>query len=123
MRGLQDYRVLRVLGEGGEGRAFLAMDLRLMRRVVIKVRRQEDSRAARRRFHAEARRVAQLEGNRVVQVFDAVTSGADAALVLRYVSGCNLDELLRGRGTLDPANVLSIVGEVVSAGKNPICPQ
>lgn len=114
MRGLRDYRPLRLLGDGGQGRAWLAMDLRLMRRVVIKTYRHADHHEARRGFLAEARRMARLEGPRVVPVLDAVTSGDEGALVLRYVPGCDLETLLQQRGCLSVANTLSIVTDLAA---------
>ena len=114
MRGLRDYRPLRLLGDGGQGRAWLAMDLRLMRRVVIKTYRHADHHEARRGFLAEARRMARLEGPRVVPVLYAVTSGGQGALVLRYVPGCDLETLLQQRHCLSAANTLSIVTDLAA---------
>src|SRR6056297_1914846 len=99
MRGLAHYRLLSCLAQGGEGTTYLALDTRLSRRVVIK-HLQVGSAAERTQVLARARRVALLEGPRVVQVLDVVASATDLALVLRYVPGCDLAQLLALRGSL-----------------------
>lgn len=114
MRTLKNYRLLRLLGEGGEGRAYLALDLQLMRRVVIKLYNRGSTRAEHRHFAAEARRLADLEGPRVVQVLDVVVSGEHAAVALRYIPGCNLEELLQRESRLAPEHVLSILTDLAA---------
>jgi hypothetical protein len=115
LRGLAHYRLIRLLGEGAQGGVYLALDTRLSRRVVIKLMHLEGGVSERRYLVAEARRVAQLEGPRVVQVLDVVASGDDLALVLRYVPGCSLAQLLAHRPALPPENALSLAGDVAAA--------
>jgi hypothetical protein len=114
MRGLAHYRLLRCLAQGGEGMTYLALDTRLSRRVVIK-RLQVASAAERAQMLARARRVALLEGPRVVQVLDMVASGNDLALVLRYVPGCDLAQLLALRGSLSLPEALALGSDLAAA--------
>lgn len=114
MRGLAHYRLLRCLAQGGEGTTYLALDTRLSRRVVIK-RLPVGSAAERTQMLARARRVALLEGPRVVQVLDVVASATDLALVLRYVPGCDLAQLLALRGSLPLPVALALGSDLAAA--------
>lgn len=101
----QRYRLERVLGQGGMGQVYLARDTRLQRDVALKVlnARLFDDYAARRRFEREAQTSAQLNHPNVVAVYDYGQTHADNPfLVLEYVSGHSLREVLKARGALAP---------------------
>lgn len=115
LRGLAHYRLIRLLGEGGQGSVYLAMDTRLSRRVVIKLLHLDGALSERRHLLAEARRAAQLEGPRVAQVLDVVASGEDLAIVLRYVPGCNLEQLLAHAPVLAPETALCLASDLAAA--------
>lgn len=89
------YSIIRQIGGGGQGQVFLGHDRRLQRRVAIKIHRLPDSRRARRDTLREARRLAGIRDPRVVQIHDVVESSDHLALVMEYVPGCNLEDLLR----------------------------
>jgi serine/threonine protein kinase/formylglycine-generating enzyme required for sulfatase activity len=92
------YRIIRLLGEGGFGRVYLAHDDDLNRRVAIKVpnperiSRPEDIEA----YLEEARVLASLDHHHIVPVFD-VGRGADGLyyVVSKYVEGCDLAAWIR----------------------------
>ena len=113
-RGLAGYRSLRRLSTGGQGEAYLAVDERLQRRVVIKLYRLERDLAGRRRAVAEARRLALIESSRVVRIHDVVASGARLALVTQYVPGCDLAQLLARGAPLPPALAVSIAVDIAA---------
>jgi len=80
------YRLDRVIGKGGQGRVYVATDLRLERTVAIKVMttRLGDS-GALRRFEREARALAKLSHPNIIGLFDYGTLGGDSAyLVMEY---------------------------------------
>lgn len=83
------YRIESVLGRGGMGVVYRAVDLRLERPVAVKVVGVHDD-ASRGRFRREARAVARLRHPNVVPVYDY---GTDEALDLDYL----VMELLEGR--------------------------
>src|SRR5918998_319414 len=90
------YQLEQELGRGGMATVFLARDLRLSRRVVVKVMHPgEDGRRAE-RFRREAELVASLKHPNVLEVHDF---GEDAVrgpfLVCEWVQGENLRELAR----------------------------
>lgn len=96
------YRVLRVLGRGGMGTVYLA-EHRLMRRTVaLKVINSQftSNRQAVERFQQEMRIVARLTSPHVVTAHDAEQVGDSHFLVMEYIDGKNLAEVVRQRGPL-----------------------
>ncbi|WP_428262523.1 protein kinase domain-containing protein [Haliangium sp.] len=84
------YRVLRVLGEGGMSRVYLAFDYDLRREVALKVLRVQ-GREMRERFLEEAQVVAQLEHPNIVPLYDIGHVGTDRMYcTMRYVRGQTL---------------------------------
>ncbi len=88
------YRILRLINDGGQGRVFLGYDDRLRRRVAIKIYPLPTARSQRQQLLREARQVAAMQSQKVVQVYDVIESGGHLALVMEYVPGCDLEELL-----------------------------
>ncbi len=111
------YRVERTLGAGGMATVYLTRDQQLDRPVAVKVlaenlAAEED---VRRRFLREARLAAALAHPNVVRVFD---TGEDEAgrlfIVMEYVEGETLTELLRRRGRLPAAEARGLVGQAAA---------
>lgn len=94
------YRVLRRLGAGGMGDVFLAEHLLMGRLVALKVVRPELLRRpnAAARFHREVRAAARLAHPNIVQAFDAETVGDSHFLVMEYVEGTTLAEVVARDG-------------------------
>jgi tRNA A-37 threonylcarbamoyl transferase component Bud32 len=92
------YRVMRPLGAGGMGSVWLAQHLVLDRRVAIKVIRPERlaSAGATERFRREARAVARLSHPNIVAAFDAEEVVGTHFLVMEYVAGESLADVLAG---------------------------
>jgi tetratricopeptide (TPR) repeat protein len=111
---IRGYRMLRLLGEGGMGRVWLAQDELLGRTVAVKVVSEKflDRPEARARFLREARSMATVEHPNVVRVYSFAETEAGAYLVMEYVEGETLSERLR-RGRLGQDEALAILREVV----------
>ncbi|MFP5288622.1 MAG: serine/threonine-protein kinase, partial [Thermoanaerobaculia bacterium] len=107
------YRVLRRLGAGGMGEVFLAWDPRLEREVAIKRIRTGtgDDPERQERFRREARVTAGLNHPAIVQVFDVITKGDADHLVMEYVPGRSLHEMLEG-GPLPLPRGLAIAADI-----------
>jgi serine/threonine protein kinase len=97
------YRIERRLGEGGMGVVMAALHLKLDRQVALKFLGEAHRRdaAAVGRMLREARAAAKLESEHVAKVLDVADSDAgDPYIVMEMLSGADLAEVLRQRGTL-----------------------
>ncbi len=92
----QRYRLVKVLGQGGNGVVWLADDLVLERPVAVKVPRRDKAKARQSMSAtiAEARRVAGLNIGGIVPVFDVLPLNDDLAIIFKYIDGGSLADLL-----------------------------
>jgi serine/threonine-protein kinase len=86
------YEPIRLLGQGGMGRVFLARDLRLGREVAIKFMLGEDPQLAR-RIVAEARAQARVNHDRVCKVYEVGEVRGRVYIAMQYIDGRSLSEL------------------------------
>lgn len=105
----QRYRLERLLGTGGMSEVWLAEDTRLDRWVAVKILR--DSFANREdelvdTLLQEARVVARLQHPNIVGVYDYGTHEGHHFLVMEYVHGHSLRQLLQSRGRLPEAEAV-----------------
>ena len=107
------YRIERRLGLGGMSTVHLALDLRLQRNVAVKLLAEHlaDDPIFVSRFQREALAAARLVHPNIVQVFD---SGLDPEsgqhfIVMEYVAGPSMAEVLRDRGRLGNDETVAIV--------------
>jgi streptogramin lyase/predicted Ser/Thr protein kinase len=113
---LLGYRIESVLGRGGMSVVYLAEDLRLQRRVALKLlapRLAEDD-AFRDRFLQESQLAASLDHPNVVPIYAAGEGGDELYIAMRYVEGRDLKELLR-EGSLDKERAVRICAQVADA--------
>jgi len=90
------YRVIRALGEGGFGAAYLVEDQRLGRECVAKASTVHDT-AHREQFESEARMLADLDHPNLPQVYDYFYDGNRPYLIMQYIEGQTLDRLKESR--------------------------
>jgi serine/threonine protein kinase/beta-lactam-binding protein with PASTA domain len=117
-RTLDERYVIRSrIARGGMATVYLANDLRLERRVAIKVMHGHlaDDNAFKRRFVQEARSAARLAHPNVVNVFDQGQDSEMAYLVMEYLPGITLRDLLKQQTRLT-ADQSYEIGEAVLAG-------
>ena len=94
------YRMIRKLGGGGMADVYLAEDQELGRRVAIKIlheRYANDDQFVE-RFRREAKHAAGLSHPNVVSIFDRGETNGSYYIVMEYVEGKTLKELIRSRG-------------------------
>jgi len=108
------FRVHRRLGSGGTATVFLAEDCVLCRDVAIKRLHTEGSEADVRRFRREARLGASLSHPNLVTVFDTLSGSDGVLIVMEYVRGRPLSDLIAPPG-MDPSRLLEILRPVASA--------
>jgi len=90
------YRVIRPLGEGGMGAAYLVEDQRLGRQCVAKASTMYDT-AHREQFEQEARMLAALSHPNLPEVYDYFFDSGHPYLIMQYIEGATLDRLKEDR--------------------------
>jgi len=111
------YALDRRIGQGGMAEVFLARDQLLNRPVAIKMLFAEfatdPSFVA--RFRREAQSAANLNHPNIVGVYDWGKEGGTYYIVMEYVDGRSLSDILRTEGALHPQRAADIAGDVASA--------
>src|SRR4051794_13000353 len=99
---LAGYRIEALVGRGGMGVVYRAIQARLDRVVAVKVIAPEllGDEDVRKRFLAEARAAASVDHPNVIPVHDAGEQDGIAFIAMRYVPGDDLRTLVRRRGAL-----------------------
>jgi WD40 repeat protein/tRNA A-37 threonylcarbamoyl transferase component Bud32 len=113
---LAGYRIESLLGWGGMSVVYLAEDLRLKRRVALKLlaARLAEDESFRDRFLGESELAASIDHPNIVPIYEAGTTENLLFIAMRYVEGRDLKARLQ-RGRLDPADAVGIVAQVASA--------
>ncbi|MFD5225850.1 Stk1 family PASTA domain-containing Ser/Thr kinase [Microbacterium sp. NPDC058342] len=110
------YRVRARIARGGMATVYVATDMRLERRIALKVMHAHlsDDSAFQSRFIQEARSAARLADPHVVNVFDQGQDGELAYLVMEYLPGITLRELMREQKRLTVAQTITIMDAILS---------
>ncbi|MBN1443646.1 MAG: serine/threonine protein kinase, partial [Planctomycetes bacterium] len=112
---LGSHRIEVKLGQGGMGKVYRCRDELLHRSVAVKVLHEkyvEDPRY-KARFLREARTVASLSHPAIAQVYSVeTTTDGSLMIVMEYVEGRSLDDLLRSAGALRPLEAIRLVRQV-----------
>lgn len=110
------YQVRSRIARGGMATVYLATDLRLERRVAIKIMHGHlaDDNTFKTRFVQEARSAARLAHPNVVNVFDQGQDADMAYLVMEYLPGITLRELLKDYKKLTPEQTVDIMDAVLA---------
>ncbi|MDQ4212948.1 Stk1 family PASTA domain-containing Ser/Thr kinase [Microbacterium capsulatum] len=110
------YRVRARIARGGMATVYVATDLRLERRIALKVMHGHlsDDSVFQSRFIQEARAAARLADPHVVNVFDQGQDGELAYLVMEYLPGITLRELMREQRRLTVPQTITIMDAVLS---------
>ncbi|MEU7139526.1 Stk1 family PASTA domain-containing Ser/Thr kinase [Nocardia sp. NPDC046473] len=115
------YELGEIIGFGGMSEVHKARDLRLSRDVAIKVLRADLARDPTfyLRFKREAQNAAALNHPAIVAVYDTgeakVDDGPLPYIVMEYVEGDTLRDIVRGQGPLPPRRAMEVVADVCAA--------
>ena len=114
------YRLLERIGGGGMAEVYLAEDVLLARRVAVKILRSQftcdDDFIT--RFRQEARAAARLSHPNIVSIFDVGCEADTHYIVMEYVAGETLKELIKREGTLPPLVAAEFAMQVAAALKH-----
>lgn len=113
---LAGYRIESLLGWGGMSVVYLAEDLRLKRKVALKLLAASlaEDESFRDRFLRESELAASIDHPNIVPIYEAGTADDVLFMAMRYVEGRDLKERLQG-GPLEPADAIGILAQVASA--------
>jgi serine/threonine-protein kinase len=110
------YRIIEVLGQGGQATAYKAEDVRLHRLVVIKTLLPElaATETARRRFQREARLASALDHPNICAIYDIGENDGLVYMVMPFIAGQTLKQVIGGQ-PLKLLSALSIAIQVADA--------
>lgn len=109
------YKLVDQIGKGGTGVVFLAEHCQLKRRVAIKVMPSDRcSKESVERFYREARAVASLNHPNIIRGHDVNQDGKIHYMVMEYVDGTSLKDLVERRGALPPREAAGYIVQVAS---------
>ena len=114
---LAGYLAQELIGRGGMGEVYRALDVRLDRPVALKVlaARVVENERARERLLVESRLAASLDHPNVVPIYEAGEQDGQLFIAMRYVPGRDLRALLRREGALAPERAVAIARQVAGA--------
>lgn len=108
------YEIIRVIGEGGMANVYLANDTILNRKVAVKVLRGDlatDEKFVR-RFQREALSASSLNHPNIVEMYDVGEDDGNFYIVMEYVDGKNLKQLIKRRTKLSLTEVVDIMKQL-----------
>lgn len=111
------YEIIRSIGEGGMANVYLAQDTILDRKVAVKILRgdlAEDEKFVR-RFQREAISASSLNDPNIVEVYDVGEDNGKYFIVMEYVQGLTLKQLIKKRGNLTLPEVVDIMLQLTRA--------
>jgi WD40 repeat protein/class 3 adenylate cyclase/tRNA A-37 threonylcarbamoyl transferase component Bud32 len=113
---LAGYRIESLLGWGGMSVVYLAEDLRLKRRVALKLLAAglAEDESFRDRFLRESELAASIDHPNIVPIYEAGATEDLLFIAMRYVEGLDLNERLHN-GPLHPADAINLLAQVASA--------
>lgn len=108
------YEIVKTIGEGGMANVYLAKDTILSRNVAVKVLRGDLSSDEKfiRRFQREALSVSNLSHPNIVEVYDVGEEDGQYYIVMEYIEGKTLKQLINKRGALTIPEVIDIMTQL-----------
>ncbi len=111
------YIIVRSLGQGGMADVYLAMDTVLDREVALKILRGDlaNDPVALLRFQREANAASAINHPNIVEIYDVGAWDNKQFIVMEYVRGKTLKQLIAHRGALDQKEAVAIMKQLVEA--------
>lgn len=110
------YALLTPVASGATSEVYLAEDVRLARQVALKMLSPDHARRDRaiERFRHEAQLAAALSHPNIVAVYDWGVTDTSAFLVMQYIDGSDLRQVLRDRGRLAEPDALRLAADIAA---------
>ena len=118
------YEIIKSIGHGGMADVYLALDTILNREVAIKVLKSDMSSdpISLERFRREAQASTKISHPSIVEIYDVGDAGDQHYIVMEYVKGYTLKQLLKKRGAIPPRESVwmmkQLCGALLEAHKN-----
>ena len=111
------YRIVKLIGKGGMADVYLAYDEILKREVAVKILKSDmsDDDIALERFKREAGAVTQLVHPNIVDVYDVGDDGDKHYIVMEYVKGYTLKQLIKKRGPIPYKEAVWLIKQLAGA--------
>lgn len=111
------YEILEKVGDGGMALVYSAKDQLLSRVVAVKILRSQfaDDEQFVERFRREARSAASLSHPNIVNIYDVGQQGSIHYIVMEYVQGTNLHDLIREHGQFPQEFIVSVGKQIAMA--------
>ncbi|MCL2618946.1 MAG: Stk1 family PASTA domain-containing Ser/Thr kinase [Defluviitaleaceae bacterium] len=114
------YEIIDKIGAGGMANVYRAKDRELDRFVTFKVMREEfvNDEEFKARFKVEARSAAALSNQNIVSIFDVGQEGDTYYIVMEYINGVTLKDLIIRRAPFDNDEVLGVATQIAAGLKH-----
>lgn len=111
------YEIVKLIGEGGMANVYLAEDTILDRKVAVKVLRGDLSGDEKfvRRFQREALSASSLSHPNIVEIYDVGEDEGNFYIVMEYIEGKTLKQLIKKRGVLSISETMDIMLQLLDA--------
>ena len=111
------YEIIKTLGQGGMANVYLALDRILNREVAIKILKSDMSSdpVSLERFSREAHASARISHPNIVDIYDVGNDGDKHFIVMEYVKGYTLKQLIKRRGAIPPREAVWMIKQLASA--------
>ena len=113
---IENYKIIEVIGEGGMGVVYKAIDLKLERYVAIKILNTSKPPNPQfiERFKREARNQAKLNHTNIIPVYGFTDADNTLGIVMEYIEGETLEDIIRREGRLDLKFSLDVLKQILS---------
>ncbi|MBE5815135.1 MAG: Stk1 family PASTA domain-containing Ser/Thr kinase [Clostridiales bacterium] len=111
------YKLEEFIGQGGMSLVYRAVDIRTGHSVAVKILKSEynSDKEFLERFQREAQAASLMSHHNIVNLLDVGVEGEFRYLVLEYVSGNTLKDIIRQRGRLNSATAIQVTVRILSA--------
>jgi uncharacterized protein (TIGR02145 family) len=112
-----NYKFLSVLGEGGMAIVYLAENTMLGSLVAIKVLKEDfvSNKNVRSRFLDEAKKMVKVKHPNIIQVYDLIDAGDIVAIVMEYIEGQSLKDLIENQGKMSQIEIERLFPQILLA--------